>query len=159
MNSPLPPAASDAGLTPVQSETLSALLNMIVPPSTDGRMPGAAEIAALARHVAEARTSLPLREHLDQLNRGALSRCGVAFAAVDEAGRVSLVDEMRRRDSMVLDQLALETVTCYYQQDRVLEGLGMEARPPYPKGYQVEQGDLSLLDPVMARGRIYREIS
>jgi hypothetical protein len=65
---------------------------------------------------------------------------------------------MRLRDPMALQQLALATVTCYYQQDRVLEGLGMEARPPYPKGYQVPQGDLSLLDPVIARGRIYRDL-
>jgi hypothetical protein len=33
----------------------------------------------------------------------------------------------------------------------------MEARPPYPKGYQVVQGDLSLLEPVRARGKIYRD--
>jgi len=33
----------------------------------------------------------------------------------------------------------------------------MEARPPYPKGYQVEPGDLSLLNPVIARGKIYRD--
>ena len=66
---------------------------------------------------------------------------------------------MRARDPSALQQLALETVTCYYQQDRVLEGLGMEARPPFPTGYRVEQGDLSLLKPVIARGKICRDTS
>ena len=160
MNSPFPTAGSDAGLTSVQGETLSVLLNMIVPPSADGRMPGAAEMAVLLRHIAEARTALPaLRELLDRLDREAITECGVAFAAVDEVRRVALLDQVHRRDPVVVHQLALETVTCYYQQDRVLEGLGMEARPPYPKGYRVEQGDLSLLNPVIARGKIYRDIS
>jgi hypothetical protein len=78
---------------------------------------------------------------------------------VDEVRRVSLLDQMRTRDPGTLQQLALDIVTCYYQQDRVLEGLGMEARPPFPTGYQVEQGDLSLLKPVIARGKIYRDVS
>jgi hypothetical protein len=160
MNRPFPTAGSDAGLTSAQLETLSVLLNMIVPRAPDGRMPGAGEMAALLSHITAAPTTLPaLREHLDQLDREAMTRFGAAFAAVDEAGRVSLLDQMRSRDPTGLHQLALETVTCYYQQDRVLEGLGMEARPPYPKGYQVEQGDLSLLNPVIARGKIYRDIA
>ena len=46
---------------------------------------------------------------------------------------------------------------CYYRDDRVMTSLGMEARPPFPNGYEVKQGDLSLLDPVRARGRIYRD--
>ena len=39
-----------------------------------------------------------------------------------------------------------------------MESLGMEARPPFPKGYEVEQGDWSLLDPVRARPKMYREV-
>ena len=121
-------------------------------------MPGAGQMAALLRDIAGARTAVPaLRKHLDTLDREALAQCGVAFAALDEARGILLLDELGKRDP-TLQQLILETVTCYYQQDRVLEGLGMEARPPYPKGYQVEQGDLSLLNPVIARGKIYREV-
>jgi hypothetical protein len=33
----------------------------------------------------------------------------------------------------------------------VLRSLGLELRPPFPKGYELEQGDWSLLDPVKAR--------
>jgi hypothetical protein len=160
MNNPFPTAGSEARLTSVQRETLSAVLNMIVPPSADGRMPGAGELAALVRDVAGAGAALAAtRELLDRLDREALARCGTAFAALDEANRVSLLDATRTRDPTVLHQLALETLTSYYQQDRVLEGLGMEARSPYPKGYPVEPGDLSLLDPVIGRGKIYRDVS
>ncbi len=160
MNSPTPAAGTDASLTPAQLETLRLVLNILVPPSADPRMPGAAEIPVLLGHIAEARTDLAaIRADLEQLDRAAIARDGAAFASLQEARRRSLLDEMRARDPKVLHALALETVTCYYQQDRVLEGLGMEARPPYPKGYQVDPGDLSLLAPVIARGRIYREVT
>ena len=36
----------------------------------------------------------------------------------------------------------------YYRDDRVLLALGHEARAPFPKGYEVEQGDWSLLEVV-----------
>ena len=42
---------------------------------------------------------------------------------------------------------------------RVLESLGTPPRPPFPEGYEVDQGDWSLLDPVRNRGPIYRPVS
>jgi hypothetical protein len=45
---------------------------------------------------------------------------------------------------------------CYYRDDRVLRSLGLELRPPFPKGYGLEQGDWSLLDPVKARPLMWR---
>ena len=160
MNSAFPIAGPAPSLTSVQRETLRAVLNTIVPASADGRLPGAAELDPVLRHVAQAEGLVAaLRGQLDTLQRDAIERFGAAFAALDDAGRIALLGELRARDAVLLQQLAVETLTCYYQQDRVLEGLGMEARPPYPKGYQVEQGDLSLLEPVIARGRIYREVS
>ena len=46
---------------------------------------------------------------------------------------------------------------CYYRDDRVLVSLGQEPRPPFPKGFEVEEGDWSLLDPVRARPRLWRD--
>jgi hypothetical protein len=40
----------------------------------------------------------------------------------------------------------------------VMRSIGMEARPPFPKGHELEQGDWSLLEPVRARGRIWRRV-
>jgi hypothetical protein len=48
-------------------------------------------------------------------------------------------------------------VQCYYRDARVMESLGMEARPPFPKGYELEQGEWSLLDPVRDRGKMWRD--
>ena len=142
-----------------QRAILDAVLDMIVPPSADGRMPGAAQVGVPAWLIAEASDALPrLREELDEIDRRARERFAGGFAALSADQRQSLLDEIRSRDPSFMSRLALETVTCYYLHDRVLEGLGMEARPPAPKGYQVVQGDLSLLAPVRARGKIWRDV-
>lgn len=156
MNHPLPEPG--AGLTPLQRETLRAVLGMLVPPGPDGRMPGAADMPQVLRHVESVAAALPdLRDGLAALDHEAVARCGGAFAALDHASRSSLLDEFSARQPALLQRLGLEAVTCYYQQDGVIERLGLEARPPYPVGYQVPAGDLTLLDPVIARGRIYRD--
>ena len=48
---------------------------------------------------------------------------------------------------------------CYYRDDRVMVSLGLEVRPPFPKGHVVEQGDWSLLDPVRSRRPFWRSAS
>ena len=48
---------------------------------------------------------------------------------------------------------------CYYRDDRVMVSLGLELRPPFPKGHVVEQGDWSLLDPVRTRQPFWRAVS
>ncbi len=48
-------------------------------------------------------------------------------------------------------------VQCYYRDDRVLRAIEMEPRAPHPAGYDLEQGDWSLLEPVRQRGKIYRD--
>jgi hypothetical protein len=47
-------------------------------------------------------------------------------------------------------------LSAYYRDDRVLMALGHEARAPFPKGYVVEPGDWSLLDPVKQRPAFWR---
>jgi hypothetical protein len=39
-----------------------------------------------------------------------------------------------------------------------MRSLGMETRPPFPKGFEVDQGDWSLLDAVRGRAKLYREV-
>ena len=46
---------------------------------------------------------------------------------------------------------------CYYRDDRVMRSPDMEVRPPLPKGFEVEQGDWSLLEPVRARPKLFED--
>ena len=146
-------------LTEVQDKTLTAVLNLIIPPSDDGRMPGATECDILGYIQDAARDLIPtLAEELDQLEGVAQAQAGTPFTSLDEAAALGLITQIRASQLRFMGKLAEHTVSCYYQQDRVLLRIGMEARAPYPKGYDVEAGDLSLLDPVRARGQVYRDV-
>jgi hypothetical protein len=158
--SPSPSASADAPLSSARRETLRVLLAMLVPASPDGRMPAAVDLPQVLQHVAHLAAEVPaLTDGLDRLEHEAIARHGAAFAILDHDSRATLLDGFGARHPAVLQRLALETVTCYYQQDGVLERLGMEARPPYPNGYQVLAGDLTLLNAVRARGKTYRDAS
>lgn len=54
--------------------------------------------------------------------------------------------------------LTIAIMQAYYQDGRVLESLGMEPRPPFPAGHEVESGDWALLEPVQGRGPRYRPV-
>ena len=149
---------SDGALTAAQRETLRVVLDMIISASEDGRFPSAAEVDVLG-HIRESQSQLlpALREDLGRLNGQAEQRFGTAFARLVASKRNSILDDIRAVEPGFLNVLALQTATCYYQDDRVLRALGMEARPPFPKGYEVLSGDLALLDPVRKRGKLYRD--
>ena len=150
---------SDAVLDSDQQRTFGAILDMIIPASGDGRFPSAAETDVLG-YVAKTDPKLleTVRIELDRLNTMSENLHGLVFGDAHETVRQELLDEIRGKEPQFLRGLALQTVTCYYQDDRVMEAIGMEARPPFPKGYEVVAGDLSLLDPVRARGQVYLDV-
>ena len=150
--------ASDQPLTTAQRRTLAAVLNMIVPPSADGRLPGAAMIDVLASVDQTAADFMAtLRAQLDRLAAAAEATSPLPFAELAEPERARLLNAIRAAEPEFLRDLAVHTVTCYYQDERVLQGLGIEARAPFPKGHEVKSGDLGLLDAVRRRGRIWRD--
>ena len=55
-----------------------------------------------------------------------------------------------------MKQFSHQLMDCYYTNDRVLEGLGLEVKPPFPDGNIVESGDFKLLEPVIQRGKFMR---
>jgi len=151
-------ADADQMLTSTQRASLDRVLNLIIPPSADGRMPGAAEVGVPDYLAAEAPDALPLLcRELDELEQQSRERFARGFAELESGERKSLIDAMRAQDPLFMNRLVHELLACYYQHDRVLEGLGLEARPPFPKGYQIAQGDMRLLAPVRARGKMYRD--
>ena len=47
---------------------------------------------------------------------------------------------------------------CCYTDERIVELLGLEARPPQPLGHMVDQGNITLIENVKNRGIAYREV-
>ena len=148
---------TDNPLSAHQRRLLDIVLDLIVPASKDGHRPSASEVDVLGYiRESESHTLDELGDALDRLDAQASATHGSGFESLEAEARRVLVEDIRSREPRFLRTLAMQTVTCYYQDDRVLEAIGVGARPPFPQGYEVASGDLSLLEPVRRRGRIYR---
>jgi hypothetical protein len=141
-----------APFTDQQKRTLTAVLDEIVPPSADGRLPGAGE-AGIVDFIVDAVEKNPdlrpaLVDGLDALGE---------FCDVPKQERAQVLRELADRVPAFLPGLTYQTYLGYYQHPRVLEGLGVPGRPPHPEGYELEMGDLGLLDAVRARPKLFRD--
>ncbi len=141
--------ASDAPFTPEEREILGALADTLVPASEDGVMPSAGELDIAGYVAGNAADFLPeLGEILAGLDAG--------FAEEPLGIRVEHVKAFSEARPESFQRLLAEVYGCYYQDARVLEGIGAGAGPPFPRGNTVEPGDLSLLDPVMGSSTNWR---
>ena len=145
--------------TPPQDEerALAGVLDEIIPPSNDGSLPGAGELG-LAPELLEREPALKLLvppglRALDELvEGGAAGLCNLSKQA-----KLDVLNQLATQEPGFIPALTFHTYIAYYQHERVVEALGLEARPPFPQGYDMEVGDLSLLDPVRQRGAMYRK--
>ncbi|WP_431268452.1 gluconate 2-dehydrogenase subunit 3 family protein [Dankookia sp. P2] len=151
-----PPAWGDPHLTEAEARTLAALCARMIPASAAYGVPGADDPlvqADIARSLG--RDAQAVHDTLALLDRIA----GGGFAALPAARQDAACATLRAEASAGFAALGRLVLQCYYRDDRVMRSLGMEPRPPFPKGHGLPQGDWSLLDPVRARGRIWRDAS
>ena len=142
--------ASDHPLTTAQQQTLSALLDTILPASDDGHMPSAQELDLLGYLNATAEEFIPVLVEV-------VGNFDDDFSGLALSDRYPVVEAFSKAQVELFEGLLFHTYACYYQDDRVLTGIGVAAGPPFPRGNTVEEGDLSLLDPVMQGSQTYRK--
>jgi hypothetical protein len=141
-------------LTPEQDHALTLLLDELIPPSEDGRLPGAGALG-LAEGLREHALTPSIAQGLERLDALAGEQGAASFAAA--GNREALLRALDTESPGALGGLLFHTYTTYYQHPQVLEGLGVDPRPPHPKGYEIEAGDLSSLAAIRQRGPLYRE--
>jgi hypothetical protein len=124
---------------------------MMVPASDTYDVPGADDPAIFADIVAS------LGRDLQAVKAALAALAGGGFADLDASKREALALSFRERGDVHPGVLARVILQCYYRDDRVVRSLGLEPRPPFPKGYTLEQGDWSLLDPVRKRPKMWRD--
>jgi len=149
-----------SALTYDQLRVLDLVLDEIIPPSEDGRLPGAGALG-LASHVEAALLDMPelrkmIADGLTALNNLARRYHGHGFAKVPRHHRLQLLSDHATSEHAFPPILVLHTYAAYYQDARVLAALGLPPRPPHPEGYAMEPDDLTLLDPVRRRRPMYR---
>ena len=119
--------------------------------------PSAADVAAF-EYIAERNPASfdEIGRQLDELDERAISIYAKQYTELTREKQDATLNDLREQDPRFLLGLALQAVECYYLDSRVMKAIGLPPRAPYPDGYSVHRGDLTLLDPVRERGQIWR---
>ncbi len=153
---------SEFRFSPDEMQVLRAVLDEIIPAAVGGELPGAGE-AGLAEYIEQAVRETPeianvIRPALAALDQLARERTGQGFGALAGPQRRPVIAEFSSQDVAFFLTMMFHAYSGYYQHERVVEGLGLEARPPHPKGYVVQPSDLDgLLQAVRQRPKLYRD--
>lgn len=141
---------------------LASILDELIPPSSDGRLPGAGEIGVgdyIERELRERPEIAPFFENaLSSIEELARRRSSAGFAASSRPERVEVLREFEASQTDLFGAIVLFTYAGYYSQRQISERLGLRPHPQ-PDGYDLEAGDLdALLEKVRQRpGKRYRE--
>lgn len=144
--------------TPLRdSNFMRAFLDLVIPPSDDGKMPGAGRLG-LAEGLAtklEADTGLgpPVLAGLRAVYDAALERDAGGLPGLSPDARVEVLESQLASHPALMLGLSVHLYMAYYAHPLVLEGLGEPPRPPFPEGYEVADTDAELLEKLRARRR------
>jgi len=141
-------------LSPAESRDLRCIAGMMIPASREFDVPGADDPIIFADITATLGRDLG---HVREALAGLAALAGGVFADLDAVRRERVVAAFRERGGTAVATLSRVILQCYYRDDRVVRSLGLEPRAPFPKGHTLEQGDWSLLDPVRARPKMWRD--
>ena len=148
--------ANEQTLSAEETAELRLIVGAMLPASNEYDIPSADDNAIFADILQSlGRDTQAVRTAIGEVR----AMAGGSLAPLDADRREAIVirfHEYAGGPSVALTRCVLQ---CYYRDDRVMRSLGMEPRPPFPKGHSVEQGDWSLLDVVKARPKMWRDAS
>jgi hypothetical protein len=136
-------------------DLLRAFAETAIPASAKYDLPGAGDAAIFADIASAAERDVAL---VKAVLAGLDAVAGGDFLALDADARLQAAESFRRGNELAALALGNLVASCYYRDDRVMAGIGMEVRPPFPKGFEVDQGDWSLLDKVKSGPIRYRVV-
>ena len=147
--------ASEGRYSSEEVDVLKRLFDKIIPASADERFPSAADSQIFEDFLA---SSQQFRELISKAILLLQEFSGSDYCQLSEVDADRVTQQFyANRTGPVTTLLSLLT-QCYFRDDRVLETIGLEPRAPHPGGFEVENGDWGLLEPVKSRGRIYRVV-
>ena len=140
--------ASDSTYTEDQRALLNRLCDLMIPAGED--RPSAADpelfkdiLSRLSTHESVLKPALAI-----------LATLTLEKLAASE--QVTLINQHREAYPAFFQIFESQVIQAYYANSVVLTSLGVNAPSPYPGGYDVEETDWSLLDPVRGREPFYR---
>lgn len=143
-----------AELSGSEHETLRAIAGHIIPSDGTLGVPGADDAVIFADIVRTVhRDEAALRAAIAAVT----ALAGDGFASLPGDQQAPILQRFRAENPRLAQACETVVARCYYRDPRVMRSIGMEIRPPFPLGFEVEQGDWDMLEPVRRRGKIYRD--
>ena len=139
---------------------LGEVLDEIIPPSDDGSFPGAGELG-VGERIEEALAERPdvariIQQGLASISDLAEHRNPSGFGGLSKSERMAVLREVEAAEPGLFGVLVMQAYFGYYTDRRITDRLGVR-NPPQPDGYDLEPGDLRILDPVRARPKLWRD--
>ena len=138
---------------------LDLILDELIPPGSDGRVPGAGA-AGVADFFPTADRYAPNPRDAVNAILAAVSAKAADFSALDREGRARVLREVELEEGGAFSTLVRLAYMGYYSRSEIRPLFGVGADAVHPKGYPVAPEDEALLDeltePVRSRGPSYR---
>ena len=138
---------------------LNSLLKIIIPKSKDEKMHSADEVQFFDYIVKyDACIISELINHLRNIEKLSQEKYKSKFIDLREHQKEIVFKRYSKLEKIFFDKFLDKLLDCYYTNDKVLVGLGLDLNPPFPTGNDLETGDFSLLNPVKQRGEFFRKV-
>ena len=145
--------------TSKQRTLVTSVLGRLIPPEED--MPSAAQtgIVDYVDGVVAGSNRLPwlFAQGLRSIEHTAAQLGGSKFENLLPDRQDQVLRKVESEKSEFFELLVLYTYNGYYSTPSVVQALGLDPRPPQPRGYAVDLGDFSSLEVVQGRGQVYRD--
>ena len=142
-----------------QAALAAEVLDHLVPARDD--FPGAGELGA-ARHVDSVAASNPalgrlFQDGLASIESASRRTHSAPFTDLADDQRVQVLRAVEAESPQFFAMLVRHTYAGYYSNSRVIELMGLEARPPQPLGFDLDPFDPGMVQRVSERGKIWRD--
>src|SRR5512135_1283827 len=120
---------TDDGFTSDEARLLAPLLDTIIPPSADGRLPGAGSLGLEPALLARIRAT-PMLQPVVEYGLGALAAAAAArrpegWPALSPAERAAVLGEFAAGDQFFMPAFLFVVYAAYYEHPRVVTALGL----------------------------------
>ncbi len=142
-----------------QMALVAKVLDQVVP-GRDG-FPGAGELG-VAQHLDSVASSDPglgrlFQDGFASIESASCRRHSADFADLADDQKVQVLRTVEAENSQSFAMLVRHTYAGYYSNSKIIELMGLEARPPQPLGFDLDPFDPSMVEKVSERGKIWRD--
>jgi hypothetical protein len=135
---------------------LTKLVDLMIPADRERGLPSGSEVDI--SRVLPAHLEVEDLEMLAEQFEALISSHGHGLLELTDGTFHEFIQKNRPKIDPILREIGKYLLMSYYTDSLVRDVIGVGARPPFPAGYPVHEGDLSLLESVFERGPIFRKV-